>query len=652
MEQDNLVQEKVTRLTYIELFMTANINMNKLDSAFDIDPLFHKMSKTFDEGGAKGLLLVNLGLGSHCNIVFDSSSVNNEPHLIGGGEVTDETTDPAPLDVTTLVSQLDDDLVDLPLVPQLASLRAQRDLLGHEGFDDDADLPGGAAASSSSLSAIGGGRGSRNSHSIISGRRYAAKADEENMADVSIHQEAVERSQRFSAGRTLLLAMDDDNDHNNNGGRASYQPVAPRSSLATSTGSPMEYAPDDYGGGGADDDDYNDYGGGDGGTALVFDDDMDVGPRYSSVSFAGGITTPTNLEVVESFPIATTSAVLDKLSSCNLLVAATSDYEYLNHRMLTDNEWAGTLFWKHKAKRRQVPKATEAGTTKSKPPSKKAKSKKPVAGKLQKLLALETPLDLSEILIKPKPGLLQWSRAILAKHGKDDHLLPLDAGMGVEQLTQLFLRPDVTVHHQAVTTTTNSAPSTARKTVGFDFTDSQAPWNHGGDDASYGGADDDDGPGYQFEGPEDNGADTGAFGDNDDEYSNSGIDPTRIELQGVRKVSKVQVGYATVAKKVDVKRLKRDIWNELQERFNTVESNAEEDGTEEEKADIVNRSNGMSFQEVVQDLEADKSQVDASLPFYFICILHLANEKGLRLKSEGLENFQIYHDEHVTGPSF
>ena len=47
--------------------------MSKLDSAFDIDPLFHKMSKTFDEGGAKGLLLVNLGVGSNgCNIVFDS----------------------------------------------------------------------------------------------------------------------------------------------------------------------------------------------------------------------------------------------------------------------------------------------------------------------------------------------------------------------------------------------------------------------------------------------------------------------------------------------------------------------------------------------------------------------------------------------------
>eukprot|EP00956_Cyclotella_meneghiniana_P005412 scaffold6809_cov18-Cyclotella_meneghiniana.AAC.1 len=50
--------------------------MSKLDSAYDIDPLFHKMSKAFDEGGAKGLLLGNLGVSSKgCQIVFDSKEL-------------------------------------------------------------------------------------------------------------------------------------------------------------------------------------------------------------------------------------------------------------------------------------------------------------------------------------------------------------------------------------------------------------------------------------------------------------------------------------------------------------------------------------------------------------------------------------------------
>ena len=37
-----------------------SIQMDASDVAFDADPLFHLMSRRFDEGGAKGLLLANL----------------------------------------------------------------------------------------------------------------------------------------------------------------------------------------------------------------------------------------------------------------------------------------------------------------------------------------------------------------------------------------------------------------------------------------------------------------------------------------------------------------------------------------------------------------------------------------------------------------
>jgi len=39
-----------------------NIDTNKYDLEFDIDPLFQKTSAKFDEGGAKGLLLNNLSV--------------------------------------------------------------------------------------------------------------------------------------------------------------------------------------------------------------------------------------------------------------------------------------------------------------------------------------------------------------------------------------------------------------------------------------------------------------------------------------------------------------------------------------------------------------------------------------------------------------
>ncbi len=36
------------------------LNAVKLENDYAVDPLFHQMSKAFDEGGAKGMLLTNL----------------------------------------------------------------------------------------------------------------------------------------------------------------------------------------------------------------------------------------------------------------------------------------------------------------------------------------------------------------------------------------------------------------------------------------------------------------------------------------------------------------------------------------------------------------------------------------------------------------
>jgi hypothetical protein len=52
------------------------------------------MSKTFDEGGAKGLLLVNLGVGPKgCNIVFDSKQEDEEEEIYSEVEYTEGMVD-------------------------------------------------------------------------------------------------------------------------------------------------------------------------------------------------------------------------------------------------------------------------------------------------------------------------------------------------------------------------------------------------------------------------------------------------------------------------------------------------------------------------------------------------------------------------------
>ena len=44
-------------------------------------------------------------------------------------------------------------------------------------------------------------------------------------------------------------------------------------------------------------------------------------------------------------------------------------------------------------------------------------------------------------------------------------------------------------------------------------------------------------------------------------------------------------------------------------------------------------------------MEMAQSQHDVTVSFYFICCLHLANEKGLKLDSTGLEDFMISLDD-------
>lgn len=51
----------------------ATLQLKKMELEFSVDPLFKKASADFDEGGAKGLLLNHLAIDSSGRIVFDSS---------------------------------------------------------------------------------------------------------------------------------------------------------------------------------------------------------------------------------------------------------------------------------------------------------------------------------------------------------------------------------------------------------------------------------------------------------------------------------------------------------------------------------------------------------------------------------------------------
>ncbi|KAL5573400.1 hypothetical protein UlMin_022997 [Ulmus minor] len=67
-------ERKISPLSTLESSFEA-LNVKKFDVAFAVDPLYHQTSAQFDEGGAKGLLMNNLGVYGGCRVLFDSLEV-------------------------------------------------------------------------------------------------------------------------------------------------------------------------------------------------------------------------------------------------------------------------------------------------------------------------------------------------------------------------------------------------------------------------------------------------------------------------------------------------------------------------------------------------------------------------------------------------
>lgn len=76
-DENNSKKEKDRKLSPLSTLESSYdaLNVKKFDAAFAVDPLYHQTSAQFDEGGAKGLLLNNLGVYGGCRVLFDSLEV-------------------------------------------------------------------------------------------------------------------------------------------------------------------------------------------------------------------------------------------------------------------------------------------------------------------------------------------------------------------------------------------------------------------------------------------------------------------------------------------------------------------------------------------------------------------------------------------------
>ena len=216
--------------------------------------------------------------------------------------------------------------------------------------------------------------------------------------------------------------------------------------------------------------------------------------------------------------------------------------------------------------------------------------------------------------------------------------LPADAGFSPRDLGRLFLRPNARATRRPAA---GAAPGEGSFEA-YDFCGPSAHPPHYGDD--FGGDCGDDVSG--FGGGDYDAANDDSFGD--DDHGGAGFamagdddfDTTRV-LAPDRKVEKIVVRHATRSKKVDVKELKHQIWGDLSALKPQQATEAEAAAP---AAPAVEQT---SFSEVVESVESKcqesgQAQEGVTCSYYFICILHLANEHGLRLEGrEDLSDFSI-----------
>jgi len=612
-------QKRIDRNVEVKTVETniANLNISKLDSAYDIDPIFHKMSKKFDEGGAKGLLLVNLGVANDgCRIVLDSKEDSGadesvEPELVDETDEEANSQKEGMLDITTLAKilekKLNDTAIDsIQLVPQLSELRQMYTVLEEEGYVEASKK--------------------------FKSRRYANNAEEDKAAEDAIHREALERSTASGIQHKTSFLLP------NNSAIATNLSLMGTFYSASQENS-NNYNDDNYADG---HDDWDDGDDGDFETFVAMDDHAE---KYSSESFRYDLTQDDidvkNLAVAptDSSSKAYGTTFLDEICEGDILTDR-NQFNYFDPKLIekftSGNKWAGAAHWKksQSSMRLKKPENQEQVVENKKRKDSKRKKTKDVKEKCLVDFSLSsTHSCLDDLLKKTKKvrgravkSETQITKAAKQKYDKENNLLPIDADITVKHFTEFFMRPGATL--MPVTGNSITAP---KKSVGFLNIDTEN-FEDGVDD-SY-----DDGPGFELAGDTTN---------NDDDIDNFAV----CELEGVRKVEKIVVKHATVAKKVDVKRLKHDLWTELEEKTSPEQYPLPEQDKTSDNDDIDKHKESeikkvVSFKETVQKLSATEAQEEVSLPFYFICILHLANEKGLKLENRdhGLSDFVISMD--------
>ncbi|NXT01280.1 CND2 protein, partial [Jacana jacana] len=307
-------------------------------------------------------------------------------------------------------------------------------------------------------------------------------------------------------------------------------------------------------------------------------------------------------------------------SMCLHLSMKPGEYSYFSPRTLS--MWAGPDHWRFKPRHK--------ADTNPEKETKKRSAKKVFE------VNFDEDIDFEAYFRKTKAS-VTLAKSILESENVKSTTLPTDLNYNPSNILQLFLKPAVKLCR---TSETNSSLDHEDEIGEYDY-------NNPNDTSNFcpalqdADSDDDNDP-VEFMGQ------TGEF--------NLTTHPEGQELNGLvgnadittygelnlitepQKVNKIAIQYAKTAKKMDMRRLKKNMWDLLTDEQKKEAAAAEvEDADKEEDISVV--AGEKVFSSITKELLHRLPSIMAknlSVPLAFTCLLHLANEKNLKL--EGTED--------------
>ncbi|KAF2759254.1 barren [Pseudovirgaria hyperparasitica] len=557
----------------------AQLQLKKMELEFSVDPLFKKVSADFDEGGAKGLLLNHLAIDKKGRIVFDSS---------------DDAQDATAQDTRSSIVESNEETVE-ETSAQNENLDTDISALGAKYFPDLSELDDKDVCPSLKNVDFGDPNGSLDLPFLKAPEDWRQDAHKEDEGEG-------DRSGVFIDGENALGFDDDDDD----GGLGGFDLPA-------------------------------DVGFGEGGEAWAKEAALEKQMRVHAVTMMHG----------EDDGDAQMGGTEENAQYAISMARAEDHENVLNYfDQALQKNWAGPELWKIK----RIKDMTKATTT----PAPKRKEKEPfeidfLAPMSQSLAdALYTKPSTNAAISLPKA---QWK-------SKTRNLLPDDKHFNSRQLLQLFLKPKARMGPRRTGYGGHtSGPSNdvvpegevgeeywARNEDAIPSTEGENP--QGDYDANFfqddglglpgAGIDEDDDEfvdAPETFAPPIEGGDVAIPLDAAFPGSQSGAFGENLIAQS-RRSRPEYVQYARVAKKVDVRRLKENLWRGIGYEEVTVPPTPSK-----QIAKPIHKSEDGSFKftELInnlQDVYPKQQMDDISTSFCFICVLHLANEKGLEITNE------------------